>query len=673
MSPTDVWVDVPDTSVVVDLPNEAVVMISYDVSVSHITELEPEGVRVAEVSELSFRVVVDGSPYRQSATTVDDCEPLVAVASGYLVLEITRGPHNVRLQWRKRGTHVVKWAVASDVLDGFAGGRNMIVSAQHRFIWHTQPINAVSLLSVDKWEAVPGMVVRFRLLEAATVRFFYQLPMCMLTACCMFGADAAAYDEIETVLEVNGLRYRETGSYGIVEGAKKSTVQLQGSVIMNLVPGNGDRNDFLLFSGTLSSVNAFLAQVWYRSYLNWYGDDELRLKVADQGVTGFTAATTDEISVTIHIASVNDVPQLLVPTTQFFLEDQQISIFGVRVHDVDPGFPYSNSTFEIQLYVLSGVITLFTTAGVDVIEGDGVSDQIVRFRGGLRAVNAAIFELKYQPDTNFNSQQHVEQLGIRVHDFNYLDGTVTEAFKSILLEIQSRDDPVLMVPLELSTITIRGYAIQSSAGATGAAMLFARLFTMTPFGQIQFSRLSNTFSSSVSKLPEGDEPSSWIELSGPTEEVGAIVKSIVFSRAPTFYGYEVLFVRLSPLPDFSIVEDSSVQLGLHGNRSNNFFSNPIPYLYETSWTAKSISQLEGPRSGGTQVVVQGEEFPNDVALECLFGEAASPARFLSPTSVMCQAPMVDNETSQVPLKLTTNGQEFSQPFLFTYRGKFSAG
>ncbi|RLN72481.1 hypothetical protein BBJ28_00001053 [Nothophytophthora sp. Chile5] len=807
-SPTDVWVDVSDTSVVVDLPNEAVVLISYDVSVSHITELEPEGVQVAEVSELSFRVVVDGSPYRQSATTVDDREPLVAVVSGYLVLEIPRGPHSVQLQWRKRGTHVVKWAVASDVLDGFAGGRNLIVSAQHRFIWHTQPINAVSLLSVDKWEAVPGMVVRFRLLEAATLRFFYQLPMCILTACCMFGTDAAAYDEIETVLEVNGLRYRETGSYGIVEGAKKSTVQLQGSVIMDLIPGeysavlywkslvgssrpwysspdaldgfamgrvlaavgewsidsvsvyhleqfkqatvgewsdvgdsflqftlpkatqvklsynlplsqsdnpqfstwtenswnrvqtrlvidgiayrhvsslvdgsvrgiknakasmvlplaggshvarlqwqnvdnsqwravsfitdqassyaaifltvntwnndprirapalvsgfedesleipgvsigdtdgemmldyevtvtmsvqngvlsldptpgitfgsgNGDRNDYLLFSGTLSSVNAFLAQVWYQSYLNWYGDDELRLKVADQGVTGFTAATTDETSITIRIASVNDVPQLLVPTTQFFLEDQQISIFGVRVHDVDPGFPHSNSTFEIQLYVLSGVITLSTTAGVDVIEGDGVSDQIVRFRGDLRAVNAAIFELKYQPDTNFNSLQHAEQLGIRVRDFNYLDGTVTEAFKSISLEIQSHDDPVLMVPLELSTITI-----------------------------------------------------------------------------------------------------------------HNFFSNPIPYLYETSWTAKSISQLEGPRSGGTQVVVQGEEFPNDVSLECLFGEAASPARFLSSASVMCQAPMVNSETSQVPLKLTTNGQEFSQSFLFTYRGKFATG
>ncbi|RLN69938.1 hypothetical protein BBP00_00000091 [Phytophthora kernoviae] len=168
-SPVDTWVDVPDTNVTVELLNEVVVLISYDVSVSHATAIEPEDFQVKELSELSFRVAVDGSPYRQSATTLDDREPVVAVASGYLVLEIPRGRHDVVLQWRKRGTHVVTWAVTSNILDGFA--------------------------------------------------------------------DSAAYDEIETVLEINGLRYRETGSYGIVEGSKKSTVQLQGSVMMKLIPG----------------------------------------------------------------------------------------------------------------------------------------------------------------------------------------------------------------------------------------------------------------------------------------------------------------------------------------------------------------------------------------------------------------------------------------------------
>ncbi|KAE9351235.1 hypothetical protein PF008_g6039 [Phytophthora fragariae] len=965
-SPSDSWVDVPDTRVALELPNEAVVLISYDVAVSHVTDVQPEG--VSQVSELFFRVAVDGSPYRQSATTVDDREPLVTTASGFLVLEIPRGHHDVKLQWRKRGTHVIKWAVASDILDGFAGGRNLIVSAQHRFIWHTQPLTAVSLLTVNKWEAVSGMTLSFRLSEPATMRFFYQLPV--RPELVQYSRDTAAYDEIETVLEIDGLRYRETGSYGIVEGSRKSTVQLQGSIIMDLVPGeysavlywksllgssrpwhsspnaldgfamgrvlaavgewsmdsvsvyhleqfkpmsvgewsdvgesvlqftlpkatqvslsynlplsqsdnpqfsswtgdswervqtrlvidgisyrhmsslvdgsvrgiksarasmvlplaggshtarlqwknvdgsrwravsfitdqsssyasifisvntwnndpkvvaptlvtgeedkalgitgisisdsdsemaldyevtvsmsvkngiltldptpgitfgsgNGDRNEYLLFSGTLSNVNAFLANVWYRSYLNWYGDDALRIKVIDQGVTGFTAATTDEGTIVIRIASVNDPPQLTVPGTQFLVEDHQISIFGVRVYDVDTAFSNSNSTFEMQLFVLSGVITLGSTKGIVLVEGDGVEDQLLRFRGDLSAINTALFEIKYKPDKNFNSRQHTEQLGIRVRDFNYLDGTTTDAFKSILLEVQSSDDSVLIVPLELSTITLRGYAVTLLGESNGAKLVHARLLAMTPFGEIQLTTLSSEFPAGVFKLPIGDQPSNSINLTGPVEAISDMLQSVVFVRAPSLYGYEVIFIRLSATSEFMTVEDSTIQLNMnsdttaefwlitdvspsHGRseggtvvsvigggfrrwsdeklwcrfgrsplvpaevisdtlldcvsppvsvevpkrtfimvtNGNDFFSNPIPYMYEESWSVTSAFPTEGPRVGGTT------------------------ARYLLSTTVSCESPKGAQDVLNVSLRLTTNSKDFSQSLTFTYR------
>lgn len=172
-SPIDVWVDIPDTSVAVELPNEAVVVISYDVSVMHLDSLDAAD----EIGELSVRVLVDHAPYRQSASTVDDREPLVTVVSGHLILEIPGGHHDVALQWRKRGNRVRKWVVMSDILDGFAGGRNMVVSAQHRFVWYTQPLNSARLVTMDTWEPVPDMTVSFRLADVATVRIFYQLPV----------------------------------------------------------------------------------------------------------------------------------------------------------------------------------------------------------------------------------------------------------------------------------------------------------------------------------------------------------------------------------------------------------------------------------------------------------------------------------------------------------------
>lgn len=173
----DAWVDVPDTRVALELLNEAVLVISYDVSVLHADRALEFAAAEADAGELSFRVDVDGTPYRQSATTVDDREPLVAVASGSLILDVPGGQHNVTLQWRRRGARVQQWVVMSDVLDGFAGGRHLHVSAQHRFIWYTQPLSHAQVESDDVWEVVPDMALSFRLPEVSSVRFLYQLPV----------------------------------------------------------------------------------------------------------------------------------------------------------------------------------------------------------------------------------------------------------------------------------------------------------------------------------------------------------------------------------------------------------------------------------------------------------------------------------------------------------------
>lgn len=174
-APNEVWLNVPETRVDVQLPNAALVLVAYDIAVSRVRDVR--AVDASAESELAFRVTVDGAPYRQSATTVGDRETVVTTASGYLVLEMLAGPHIVALQWRKRGTGVSRWVISSELLDGFAGGRSLVVSAQHRFLWYTQPLTPAVLTSVDAWEPVQDMALQFRLSEVASVRIFYQLPV----------------------------------------------------------------------------------------------------------------------------------------------------------------------------------------------------------------------------------------------------------------------------------------------------------------------------------------------------------------------------------------------------------------------------------------------------------------------------------------------------------------
>jgi hypothetical protein len=175
-SPLDVWVDVPSTAVTFELMNEAVVLVSYDVSVSHIQSIDAASLTLDQ-SEVAFRVVLDDRPYRESGTTVGDNEPLVTVASGYLAVEIPAGSHHAQLQWRKHGTRTSMWIITGNELDGFAGGRSLVVSAQHRFMWFTQPLSNAALKSKNAWEQVPDMTLSLRLSEASALRIFYQIPV----------------------------------------------------------------------------------------------------------------------------------------------------------------------------------------------------------------------------------------------------------------------------------------------------------------------------------------------------------------------------------------------------------------------------------------------------------------------------------------------------------------
>jgi hypothetical protein len=412
------WSDVGDSVLHFTLPKATQVSLSYNLPLSQSDNPQFSSWIEDSWDRVQTRLVIDGIAYRHMSSLVDGSVRGIKNARASMVMPLAGGSHTARLQWKN--VDGSQWRAVSFITD------------------HASSYASI-FISVNTWNNDPKIV-----------------------------SPSIVFGEEDKTLEIVGISISDTDSEMALDYEVTVTMSV-GNGVLSLDPspgitfgsGDGDRNEYLLFSGTLSSVNAFLARVWYRSYLNWYGDDELRVKVVDQGVTGFTASTTDETSVMIHIASVNDPPQLTVPGTQFLLEEQQISIFGVRVHDVDPAFANSNSSFEAQLFVLSGVITIGSANRVDIIEGDGIADRFLRFRGDLRSINAALFEIKYRPDKDFNSRQHAEQLGIRVWDFNYLDETITDAYKSILLEVQSTNDPIMIVPLELSTITIRGCPVIS--------------------------------------------------------------------------------------------------------------------------------------------------------------------------------------------------------------------
>lgn len=83
-----------------------------------------------------IRLVVDGLPWRQSATSISrggSHGAFVDTVQGHLVMAFGAGNHSVWLQWKKPwGGSIASWRNLPSAHDGYAGGRSIVITAQVR-------------------------------------------------------------------------------------------------------------------------------------------------------------------------------------------------------------------------------------------------------------------------------------------------------------------------------------------------------------------------------------------------------------------------------------------------------------------------------------------------------------------------------------------------------------
>lgn len=617
------WSDVGDSVLQFSLPKASQVTLSYNLPLAQRDNPQFQSWTEEHWSRVESRLVVDGIAYRHLSAYVDGKVRGIKDARASMILSLPGGTHTARLQWQN--VDGSKWTSVSFISD------------------HASSYASV-FLSVNAWNNDPRV-------EAPTE---------------VYGREDEQLDIMGiSIGDMQGsmdLDYKVTVRMTVAHGV----LTLKPTQGITFSSGNGVRNEFLLFSGSLSSVNAILSRITYQPYLNWYGEDTLRVVVTDQSSTGFSPTTFDEASVKVNISSVNDKPQLIVPTTQFMMEDDEVSVFGVSVYDADVRFPVNDAVFEVQMSVISGVISLGSAMNLTFLEGEGTLDQFVRFQGFLYDVNTALFEIKYKPDRDFNTRQHEEQLAIRVIDYNKRDQTISEVSRTIPIEIQSEDDPVMITPSMMFTVTLRGYSIKTALSAVGADKVYARLQVMSIFGKLQLAGDLQNVRGQVQTAPPGIEPSSWLEFSGSAEDTNTMIQSLSYSRSPSFFGFEVVFVSLSHLPDFSETEDSVIQLALKQTDS------------DARGVLQSVTPSRGQSQGGTKIVVAGSGFERwrKVGLRCQFGpNHPVNASIVSDTEVVCTSP-ANTKAVYSPNQtfvMVTDGETFySNPIAFTFESPWMA-
>ncbi|CAM9210474.1 unnamed protein product, partial [Phaeothamnion confervicola] len=179
------WLNVPNTTVTVRLDNEATVLASYEMIVTAARPQTPGSPFLTAGQNngggrdvLQVRLVVNGVPYRQSASHVAPSTPyesFIGAVSGHAVVALGRGEHGVSLQWKRpAGGAVTSWSNRPSDADGHNSGRSVVVTARHRYMWHASAVtDARTAAALGVWEDVPEGSLSFVLPEPASLRALY--------------------------------------------------------------------------------------------------------------------------------------------------------------------------------------------------------------------------------------------------------------------------------------------------------------------------------------------------------------------------------------------------------------------------------------------------------------------------------------------------------------------
>ncbi|CAM9343751.1 unnamed protein product, partial [Hapterophycus canaliculatus] len=177
---------------------------------------------------------------RQSAASTSPAGPYesyVDTLGGHLAVEFGQGNHSVGLQWKKTSGGIVSsWSNRPSSHDGFATGRSIVVTAQHRYIWYSTAGNTdVRINETETWNEIPGLRLNLELPEPVSIRILYSISV-MPDQDFTSGASQAAED-ISARLVVDGVPYRESiGSYAILSRHMSSGI-LERDLVLGLQAG----------------------------------------------------------------------------------------------------------------------------------------------------------------------------------------------------------------------------------------------------------------------------------------------------------------------------------------------------------------------------------------------------------------------------------------------------
>ncbi|MGH6934281.1 MAG: tandem-95 repeat protein [Dongiaceae bacterium] len=125
------------------------------------------------------------------------------------------------------------------------------------------------------------------------------------------------------------------GQLKVTLSVANGTLTLGDMAGLAFIAGDGVADGAMIFTGTLSDVNAALATLSYQGNGNFSGVDTLTISTDDQGYTGAGGPLVDTDAIAITVNPVNDAP-VAVGDGATVAEDGVLSASGLLANDHDP-------------------------------------------------------------------------------------------------------------------------------------------------------------------------------------------------------------------------------------------------------------------------------------------------------------------------------------------------
>ena len=332
---------------------------------------------------------------------------------------------------------------------------------------------------------------------------------------------------------------------------------------LSFAVGDGQRDRFVSFTGSLATVNAALSGLTYVPRLDWHGTDTLNVTACDQGNTGAGGARTASASLPLLVQPVNDAPIVSVPARQTVDEDHPARLRGVSVFDVDAG-DVAGAVMEVTLVVLGGRLRLRSQSGLSLSSSsgavldpltlprsmasgagqpmsaaalcDGWTARKLTVTGPLASLNAALAELTYFPDDNTNSVLLAESLSVLVTDRG-THGTPAHAYTTvppltaaaaIPMTVRAVNDaPVIHLP-PAQQVGLLGFSVVDPDIAGGLLRVSVRAGS----GQAVLSLASTTGLTFETAQGGGNgaAPANLLDFKGSATDVNTALAGLQYSR-----------------------------------------------------------------------------------------------------------------------------------------------